>query len=251
MSKQPDIKKIVRQHLELDRFFAGTAVKTKNKKSQSQTSAELQTAKAPPSNTGKIAERQKELDKIAEEIAAAACCELCRTRTNLVPGEGNPQAELVFIGEAPGADEDAQGKPFVGRAGKKLNDIIASMGLRREDVFIANILKCRPPGNRSPKAEEIIKCLPYLKRQLEVIKPRVIVALGAHAAKTLLQTDESIGKLRGKFHDYCLSPDKPPIKLMPTYHPAYLLRNYTYDTRRKIWEDMQQVMKELGLTGRN
>ena len=153
----------------------------------------------------------------------------------------------MFVGEAPGADEDSQGRPFVGRAGKLLDNIIKAMGLERGDVFICNILKCRPPGNRDPRPEEIVSCLPYLQKQLEIIDPEIIVALGAHAAKTLLKTNEAIGRLRGHFHDYYTGVGKPPIKLMPTYHPAYLLRSYSPDNRRRVWEDMQKVLAELDL----
>ena len=151
------------------------------------------------------------------------------------------------MGEGPGADEDAQGRPFVGRAGKLLDKIIEACGLKRSDVFICNILKCRPPGNRDPKPDEIINCLPYLQRQLETINPEIIVALGAHAAKTLLDTNKPIGQLRGQFHEYYTGMGRPPIKLMPTYHPAYLLRNYSQDNRKRVWEDMKKVLEELGL----
>jgi len=153
----------------------------------------------------------------------------------------------MFVGEAPGADEDAQGRPFVGRAGQLLDRIIAAMGLQRSDVYIANILKCRPPENRDPRAEEIVSCLPYLQRQIELIRPEIIVALGAHAARTLLDTTKSIGQLRGRFHEYYPGFGQPPIKLMATYHPAYLLRNYSQENRRRVWEDMKKVLTELGL----
>jgi DNA polymerase len=134
----------------------------------------------------------------------------------------------MFVGEAPGADEDAQGRPFVGRAGKLLDKIITACGLKRSDVFIGNILKCRP--------------LPYLQRQIEIIKPEIIVALGAHAARTLLNTNKSIGQMRGQFHEYYAGLGKPPIKLMATYHTAYLLRNYSQENRQKVWEDMKKVL---------
>jgi DNA polymerase len=155
---------------------------------------------------------------------------------------------LVFVGEAPGYEEDRQGLAFVGRAGQLLTRMIAAMGLIREQVFICNVLKCRPPGNRDPSADEILACSPFLRRQLAIIEPEVLVALGAPAAKTLLNTSESIGKLRGRFHDYYLSGttgEGPAIPLMPTYHPAYLLRNPA--EKRKAWEDLQMVMYLLGL----
>ena len=152
----------------------------------------------------------------------------------------------MFIGEAPGADEDAQGRPFVGRAGQLLDKIIVACGLKRSDVYIGNILKCRPPGNRDPRADEIIACLPYLQRQIELIKPEIIVALGAHAARTLLDTTKSIGQLRGQFHEYYAGLDQMPVKLMATYHPAYLLRSPA--EKPKAWQDLQAVMAHLGLS---
>lgn len=236
MAEEIDIKKVARQHLEMDRFFVGDFT-IKSEKSR----IEEQNLQA---EAGAAAAR---LEEIAKEVRACCRCSLGSSRTNGVPGEGNPQARIVFVGEGPGADEDAQGRPFVGRAGKLLDKIIAAMGLKREEVFIGNILKCRPPENRDPRPEEIVKCLPYLQEQLEVLKPDIIVALGAHAARTLLDTNKSIGQLRGKFHDYYPGEMAKPIKLMATYHPAYLLRNYSDASRRAVWEDMQQVLKELGL----
>lgn len=164
------------------------------------------------------------------------CC-LHATRQNLVFGEGSPQADLVFVGEAPGADEDQQGRPFVGRAGQLLTKIIEAMGLKRDQVYICNILKCRPPGNRNPLPEEIMACEPFLIRQLEAISPQVICALGTFAARTLLKTEAPITVLRGRFHGY------HGIPLMPTYHPAYLLRNPS--AKKQVWEDVQQIMKRL------
>ncbi|KPK43411.1 MAG: hypothetical protein AMJ65_05890 [Phycisphaerae bacterium SG8_4] len=194
-----------------------------------------------------VAEKAAELEKIADEVRQCRNCTLGSTRTNAVPGEGNPDARIMFVGEAPGADEDAQGRPFVGRAGQLLDKIIAACGLRRSDVFIGNILKCRPPGNRDPRADEIISCLPYLQRQIEIIEPEILVALGAHAARTLLNSAKSIGQLRGQFHEYYTGIGRPAIKLMATYHTAYLLRNYSPENRRKVWEDMKKVLAELDL----
>jgi uracil-DNA glycosylase family 4 len=165
-------------------------------------------------------------------------CALGKTRTHFVFGEGDPNAALVFVGEAPGADEDRQGRPFVGRAGQLLTKIIEAMKLTRDQVYICNILKCRPPGNRNPEPAEIAACEPVLIKQLEVIRPRIICALGTFAARTLLKTDVPITVLRGRFHEY------QGIKLMPTYHPAYLLRNP--GAKKQVWEDVQMIMKELG-----
>jgi uracil-DNA glycosylase family 4 len=155
----------------------------------------------------------------------------------VVFGEGSAQAELVFVGEAPGADEDAQGRPFVGRAGQLLTKIVGAMGLQREEVYICNILKCRPPGNRNPQPDEIAACEPFLIRQLQMIRPKVICALGTFAAHTLLKSEAPISVLRGCFHTY------QGIPLMPTYHPAYLLRNP--GAKKQVWEDVQMVMKVL------
>ena len=177
------------------------------------------------------------LENVRNELGDCQRCPLGQKRTNLVFGEGNPDAALVFVGEAPGADEDMQGRPFVGRAGQLLTKIITAMGLSRKDVYICNILKCRPPGNRNPKPEEIHACEPFLIKQLQAVKPKAICALGTFAAQTLLKTDIAITLLRGKFHAY------QGIKLMPTYHPAYLLRNQ--GAKKQVWEDMQMVMKIL------
>lgn len=185
-------------------------------------------------------DKSSALEEVLETIADCQRCPLGKTRKNLVFGEGNPQAQLVFVGEAPGADEDEQGKPFVGRAGQLLTDIIVKgMKIERKSVYICNILKCRPPGNRNPLPEEITVCEPFLKQQLKIISPRIICALGSVAAKTLLKTDAPISVLRGRFHDY------EGIKVMPTYHPAYLLRNPA--AKKQVWEDVQMIMKELNL----
>ncbi len=189
-------------------------------------------------------ERSKEksditLNNFREKVSVCRLCPLSKTRTTVVFGEGDPKADLMFIGEAPGYDEDQKGRPFVGRAGQLLTKIIESIGFKRENVYIANILKCRPPGNRNPLPSEIAKCSPYLLKQIELIKPKVICALGKFAAQTLLNTETPISKLRGSFHDY------RGIKLMPTYHPAYLLRNPA--GKREVWLDMKKIAKELGL----
>ncbi len=192
-------------------------------------------------------ENQSQLDQIAARVAACQKCDLHKTRKHTVPGEGNPSARIVFVGEAPGGDEDQQGRPFVGRAGQLLTNIIKAMGLNRDDVFICNVLKCRPPDNRDPSASEKEQCIGYLTEQLKTINPDIIIALGAHAARTLLNTDEAIGRLRGKIMYYQPADDMPPIKLVATYHPAYLLRNYTQEARGRVWDDMKKVLAELNL----
>jgi DNA polymerase len=154
-------------------------------------------------------------------------------------GAGDPGARVVFVGEAPGRDEDLQGEPFVGKAGHQLTRIIAAMGLARDKVYICNVLKCRPPGNRDPLPAEIAMCQPFLDRQLEIIRPKVICALGSFAARTLLNSDSGISRLRGRFHDL------NGIPVMPTYHPSYLLRNP--QAKREVWEDIQKIMELLGL----
>jgi uracil-DNA glycosylase family 4 len=178
-------------------------------------------------------------DDLERQAKACTQCRLHTTRTNVVFGDGNRKASLMFVGEAPGADEDEQGLPFVGRAGQLLTKIIEAMGLKRSDVYIANCLKCRPPENRPPQPDEIDFCNSFLLRQVALIKPKVICALGKHAAQTLLRSDTPISQLRGKFFDY------QGTKLMPTYHPAYLLRNPA--EKVTVWKDCQLIMKELGL----
>jgi uracil-DNA glycosylase len=183
------------------------------------------------------------LKGVQEELGDCTRCKLSRKRTNIVFGEGNPHASLVFVGEGPGFEEDQQGRPFVGAAGLLLTDIIVKgMKLNREDVYICNIVKCRPPDNRNPEPEEIETCLPFLVKQLEAIKPKVIVALGNIAAKTLLKTSKGISSLRGAWRT-CQG-----IPLMPTFHPAYLLRNPKDKTL--VWKDIQQVMAELEKSGK-
>jgi uracil-DNA glycosylase len=178
------------------------------------------------------------MEEIRAELGECNRCQLGRTRTNLVFGIGNPHARLVFVDEAPGRDEDLQGEPFVGEAGQLLTKIINAMGFQRSEIYICNVLKCRPPNNRNPLPSEIEQCHPFMLRQVKSIGPEVVVALGTFAAQTLLQTKEPISKLRGRFHDY------HGIPLMPTFHPAFLLRNAAM--KREVWEDMQQVMKLLG-----
>lgn len=180
------------------------------------------------------------LESIRSEFGDCKRCKLHKTRTNIVFGVGNPNAKLMFVGEGPGEDEDLQAEPFVGRAGQLLTKIIEAMGLKRSDVYIANVVKCRPPENRNPEPDEISECRPFLEKQLDAIKPQIIVALGNHAAQTLLNTDKGITKIRGQFFYY-----KDNIRLMPTYHPSYLLRNES--KKKEVWEDMQKVMAELGL----
>ena len=199
----------------------------------------------PSSDAGRLAaidieNRPVALDAIRGVIGECTRCKLHKQgRKQIVFGVGNPNAELMFVGEAPGADEDQQGEPFVGRAGQLLNNMITAMGLKREDVYIANVIKCRPPGNRTPERDECETCSPFLMRQIDVVQPKVIVALGAVAAKNLLGLNDSMANLRGRFYDF------RGTRLAVTYHPAFLLR----DPRQKkeAWKDLQMVMKAMGL----
>jgi uracil-DNA glycosylase len=177
--------------------------------------------------------------KVREDLGECTRCKLHKTRNKIVFGDGSAKAQLVFVGEGPGADEDAQGLPFVGRAGKLLTQMIEAMGLQRSDVYICNVVKCRPPGNRQPEPDEVEKCSPFLFRQLDVLQPKVIVCLGATAAQTLLQTNRGISHFRGQWMDF------RGYKMLATYHPAYLLRNPA--AKGDVWKDLQKVMAELGL----
>lgn len=174
------------------------------------------------------------LDEIREELGDCRRCKLHRGRRTIVFGEGNPKARLMFVGEGPGYDEDVQGRPFVGKAGQLLTKIIESIGLRREDVYIANVIKCRPPQNRNPEPDEIEACSPFVFKQIEAIAPKIICALGTFSAQTLIKTETKITALRGKVHDW------QGIKVIPTYHPAFLLRNP--EKKKEVWEDMKRIL---------
>jgi len=179
------------------------------------------------------------LESVRETLGDCQRCKLSAKRTHIVFGDGDPEADLLFVGEGPGQDEDIQGLPFVGKSGQLLTKMITAMGLSRERVYIANIIKCRPPKNRNPEADEIAACSPFLDQQIATIAPKVICALGTFAAQTLLKTDTKISALRGRFHDL------NGIKVLPTFHPAYLLHNP--GQKIKVWEDLQKVMAVLGL----
>lgn len=239
-----DIVTQVRMHCEYQRALGVTAIEM-----PAAAPAQAAGASAPPAAKPTpltTAAREKpampESDTLAvvrEELGNCTRCKLHKSRTNIVFGEGDPNAALVFVGEGPGQEEDQQGRPFVGAAGQLLTDIIVKgMQLKREDVYICNIVKCRPPDNRNPEPDEIEACEPFLIKQLQAIKPKVIVALGNVAAKTLLKTTEGITKLRGAWKTY------QGIPLMPTFHPAYLLRNPK--DKALVWRDIQLVMAELG-----
>ena len=178
---------------------------------------------------------------VREDLGECTRCKLSPTRTNIVFGVGSPSAPLIFVGEAPGAEEDRRGEPFVGAAGQLLDRMIVAMGWTRETVYIANVLKCRPPGNRDPAPDEVAECLPFLHRQIEALAPRIVVALGKPAAQALLQTSAPISALRGRFHQF------RGVRVMPTFHPAFLLRSP--DRKRDAWSDLKQVIDELQRLG--
>lgn len=236
---------VVKRLLEADRLFG-----LKDVPIPSALRRTTETGNAAPASGGlSVDDKVVRLDTLdREQVKGCEKCGLCQGRTNTVFGDGHADARLMFIGEGPGFDEDRQGVPFVGRAGQLLNKMIGAMGLAREAVYITNIVKCRPPNNRDPAADEVIACTPYLHEQIRIVEPEVIVSLGAPASKTLLDTTDSIGRLRGRFHDYHftgLSGDMVTTPLMPTYHPAYLLRSP--HEKGKTWADLQMVMQMLGL----
>ena len=185
--------------------------------------------------------RQAGLEAIAAEVRTCTRCRLAQTRTRAVPGEGHPDTEVVFVGEGPGQTEDQQGRPFVGRAGDLLVKLLSTLGWRRQEVFITNIVKCRPPGNRDPEPDEIAACRPFLDAQIQAVRPRMIVTLGRPATNVVLGKNAPISSLRGRFHEY------RGVRVMPTFHPAYLLRDPS--KKREAWEDLQQVMAELERLG--
>lgn len=202
----------------------------------------LDVAEAPAvdSSTRQPVNPSTDLEVIAAEARICTKCRLAKTRTQVVWGSGNPNADLMFIGEAPGRDEDLKGEPFVGRAGQLLTDIIRAMKLSRDDVYIANVIKCRPPENRNPEPDELEMCRPYIRTQVELIKPRVIVTLGKFALQSLTGKASAVSAARGVWADY------EGIRVMPTFHPAYLLR--TPSAKKDVWNDMKKVMIELGIS---
>jgi len=186
-----------------------------------------------------VVDKKKALEELEREFKYCTLCALSQTRTQVVFGSGSPEAKLMFVGEAPGFEEDRAGEPFVGAAGQLLTKIIQAMKLKREEVYIANCLKCRPPQNRNPLPSEVATCHPILERQIAIIQPKVICALGKFAAQTLLRTEEPISRVRGRFFEM------NGIKILPTFHPAYLLRNPA--DKKLVWQDMQKIMQELGI----
>ena len=242
-----DLIDTARQLVEAERTLGGSYMPAeRNPLPQIEMSAAPAAAAVPQLS---VEQKAASLGELAREVADCSRCALKDTRKNVVFGEVNPAAELVFVGEAPGADEDASGRPFVGRAGELLTKMIEAMGLTRQDVFICNILKCRPPNNRAPNPQEVQCCWDFLIRQLQIIRPKVIVTLGNPATQNLLNTKTGITRLRGTWQALPdIGEGLAGTPVMPTFHPAYILRQYSPENRKKVWSDLQQVMKLLGLT---
>ncbi len=259
------IQRVVRQHLKTDQLLGiwavpvgqpdSLSVRCNRPGSQSQTffqESMMPQSQSSNSFTGEemelvIQDRDEKIRMLEridnEEVKGCTKCGLCQGRNKTVFGEGDPDASIMFIGEGPGQSEDEQGRPFVGRAGELLTRQIEAMGFRRDQVYIGNVVKCRPPNNRTPTPVEVNTCWDYLRRQIQIIRPSVIITLGGPATKMVLQTRDGITRIRGSWYQY--DGITPPIPVMPTFHPAYLLRSYTTDNRKKVWSDLQAVMKRL------
>ncbi len=248
--------RVLRQHVDTDRLLGVEAVPMGQARRAVMSAEPAVAGEAAPPRRVAVASIDVG-DKLAvlraldeNEVRGCMRCELHVGRTQTVFGEGDANASLMIVGEGPGVDEDRSGRPFVGRAGELLTKQIGAMGLSREQVYIANVVKCRPPNNRTPTPAEAATCGDYLRRQIQIIQPKVILSVGGPAAKLLLGTDLGITRLRGTWHTYDdVPPGNDPIPVMPTFHPAYLLRAYTKDNRAKVWSDLQQVMQRLGLGG--
>ena len=237
-------ERVLRQHLETDRLLGIEVVPVAEEQVTVSGQTPRRAVENQPALSGDVVDKKHLLDAIdRQEVRSCTQCPLCKSRTQTVFGEGNPDAGLMFVGEGPGQNEDRQGRPFVGRAGEMLNKQIVAMGLTREQVYIANVVKCRPPNNRAPTPIEAQTCWRYLRRQIDIIRPRVIVTLGGPATKLLLETTKGITAIRGSWHRFDqLVPDGPSIPVMPTFHPAYLLRAYTPENRKKVWSDLQKAV---------
>lgn len=244
------LKRAARQTIETDRLLAGDVLAPGAVLHEAAPAPPAPVAPAAgPALSADAKRKADELEAIdAGEVRGCTKCGLCKGRNKTVFGEGNPDADLFFIGEGPGAEEDKQGRPFVGRAGELLGKMITAMGLTRRDVYIGNVVKCRPPGNRAPMTDEVEACWDYLIRQLRIIQPKVIVTLGNPATHAILNTAVGITRLRGQWQSLpMLDADLVGIKVMPTFHPAFVLRRYSEENRRKVWSDLQEVMRELGI----
>jgi DNA polymerase len=249
MSTMDRAGRLVRQHAETARLLGVDFVPLGSGKVEIEPGMEARADEGAPAVRDRAAS-QAALDELRERYERDAPHKRFVTaHTNIVFGEGDPCARLMFIGEAPGAEEDKTGRPFVGRAGKLLDDMIVAMGSKREDVYIGNVLKTRPPNNATPTMEEARLCAPYLFEQIRIISPEVIVTLGLPATRVILDSSESMGRLRGHWGAF-RGVEGLEVPVMPTYHPAFLLRSYTPENRRKVWSDLQQVMTRLGISAR-
>ena len=237
--EQRQMKRVLRQHVMTDMLLGVASVPVRRRRDPV-VSSNAATMESSGSKSQRLAIIQN------DEVAGCPQCPLCESRLNTVFGEGDPDAQLMFIGEGPGVQEDRQGRPFVGPAGEMLNKQIAAIGLTRDEVYIANVVKCRPPGNRTPSPVEVATCWDYLRRQIGIIRPEVIVTLGGPATKQIVATTTGITALRGSWQEFTgLAPDGPVIPVMPTFHPAYLLRAYTPENRRYVWSDLQSAVGRL------
>jgi DNA polymerase len=240
MSEPRDLAAHLRYYQDLGVTGLSRDAAWRRRRAESEGGGAPEAAEAPARAPAGVEEPDARLRVVRADIGDCTRCKLHAGRTQIVFGVGNPEARLMFVGEGPGADEDEQGEPFVGRAGQLLTQIIQAMGFTREQVYIANVVKCRPPGNRNPEPDEIARCSPFLHAQIAAIDPQVIVALGKFAAQTLLQTETPISRLRGQFHNL------GGREVMPTFHPSYLLRNPA--AKREVWDDMKLVMRRLAET---
>lgn len=247
--------RILKQHLKTDRLLGVRAVPMGTPQAEAVgdsagayafKEAAAGTASRPPLPLP-VLDRQQKIEALGQmdeqEVRGCTACVLCENRIQTVFGEGDPDARIMFVGEGPGQNEDEQGRPFVGRSGDLLDKQIQAMGFKRSDVYIANVVKCRPPNNRTPLANEVEACSGYLRRQIEIIRPNVIITLGGPAAKLVLGTSEGITRIRGAWHEY--TAVNPPVPVMPTFHPAYLLRQYTKENRAKVWSDLKAALGRL------
>ena len=247
--------RILKQHVQTDRLMGATAVPVGEPSAMpmpvaSQARATESPGPAPsgkPVQAAPVLDRKQKLKVLSQldenEVRGCTRCVLCESRTQTVFGEGDPDAPIMFIGEGPGQNEDEQGRPFVGRSGDLLTKQIQAMGFSRDEIYIANVVKCRPPNNRTPLADEVDACWDYLRRQIQTIRPKVIITLGGPAAKLVLGTKEGITRIRGTWHEY--TGVEPSVPVMPTFHPAYLLRSYTKENRAKVWSDLKAAMTKL------
>lgn len=247
-------RRILKQHVKTDQLLGvdavplGSPAESPSLASPTSSAGASQLTTSPAVATAERLSHARKVEILTamdeQEVRNCIKCDLCASRTQTVFGEGDPDAQIMFVGEGPGQTEDELGRPFVGRAGELLNKMIEAMGLRRQDVFIANVVKCRPPQNRTPTPAEAAICGDYLRRQIQTISPTAIVSLGGPAAKLLLNTSIGITALRGQWHELPdLGPGGSSIAVMPTFHPAFLLRQYTQDNRAKVWSDLKQVMQ--------